>query len=213
MKIDIHHLIWTYLVPIEVKNTQLAEIQNHKGTLFKNFLRGLSTNEKPVFWALNQWEAPIEVRIFLLAKFGVYQSNDNQPIRCDWSTNAMQFKMKLGFQWTANGVLIGSQSNAYWQPIKCQLTTNLKTINTKLKANWPPIECQSTTNFKQINNQSDTYWEPNWCQLKTNLMPIDIQSDANQLPIKSKLRSIRSDMNQSCVNWGQNHSIGTESIS
>ena len=87
--------------------------------------------------------------------------------------------MKIWFQWTANGMLIGSQSNAYWHPIKCQLTTNLKTINTKLKANWQPIECQSTTNLNQINNQSDTNRKPNWCKLKTNRMPIDIQSNAN----------------------------------
>ena len=41
--------LWTNLVPIEFKNTQLEQNQNHKGFPFENFLRKLSTNEKPRF--------------------------------------------------------------------------------------------------------------------------------------------------------------------
>ena len=53
------NLIWTNLVPIEVKNTQLAEIQDRKGTPFEKFSEDLSTNEKPAFRALDQWEGSI----------------------------------------------------------------------------------------------------------------------------------------------------------
>ena len=176
----------------------------------------LSTNEKPRFqsdfccWPNLESTNPMTISqltdIWVQLEYQCNAMRNETWISIDW-------QMKLGFQLTANGMLIGSQSNAYWQPIKCQLTTNLKTINTKLNANWQPIYYQLTTNLKQINNQSDTNWQPIWCQLKTNLMPINIQSDANQLLIKSKLRYIQSDMNQSCVNWGQNHSIGTGSIS
>ena len=74
------NLIWTNLVPIEVKNTQLAEIQDHKGTPFEKFSEDLSTNEKPAFRALDQWEASISARFLFFAKPGVYQSNDNRTI-------------------------------------------------------------------------------------------------------------------------------------
>ena len=69
--------LWTNLVPIEFKNTQLEQNQNHKGFPFKNFLWELLTNEKPAFGALDQWEASISVRILLIAKPGVFQFNTN----------------------------------------------------------------------------------------------------------------------------------------
>ena len=69
--------LWTNLVPIEFKNTQLEQNQNHKGFPFENFLRELSTNEKPAFGALDQWETSISVRFLLIAKPGVFQFNEN----------------------------------------------------------------------------------------------------------------------------------------
>ena len=50
-------------VSFEVKNAPLAQVQGRKGTPFENFLRDLSTNEKPAFWALDQSEASIAARI------------------------------------------------------------------------------------------------------------------------------------------------------
>ena len=59
-------------VSFEVNICQLAQIQDQKGTPFERFLRDLSTNEKPVFWALDQSEASIFARFSVLAKSGVY---------------------------------------------------------------------------------------------------------------------------------------------
>ena len=75
------NLIWTNLVPIEVKNTQLAESQDHKGTPFEKFSDNLSTNEKPAFQALNQWEISISARFLLFPKPRIYQFNHNQVRR------------------------------------------------------------------------------------------------------------------------------------
>ena len=44
---------------IDVKNARLAQFQDFKGNPFENFQRELSTNEKPAFKALDQWEASI----------------------------------------------------------------------------------------------------------------------------------------------------------
>ena len=162
-------------MPIEVKNTQLAEVQDHKGTLFENFLRGLFTNGKPVFWALDQWEAPISFRFLLLAKSGVYQSNDNQPIDRHLGAAGVPMqcnaKWNLDFNWlpreclAPNQMPIDNQSRINWQPIWMQ-------IDNQLNANQQLIWCKSTTNMIRIDNQSDA-------NQKTNLMPINIQSDAN----------------------------------
>ena len=75
-------LTWTNLLSIEVKITQLAQDQYRRGTPFENFLWDLSTNKKQAFWALDQSEASILARFFLLAEYGVPQSNANVPIDC-----------------------------------------------------------------------------------------------------------------------------------
>ena len=49
-------------VSFEVKNARLAQVQGRKGTPFENFLRDLSTNEKPAFRALDQSEASVLAR-------------------------------------------------------------------------------------------------------------------------------------------------------
>ena len=66
---------------MEVKNAWLAQFHYFKGTPFEFFLRVLSTNEKPAFWALDQWEIPISGRFSLFAKPEAYQFNYNQVSR------------------------------------------------------------------------------------------------------------------------------------
>ena len=79
MPID-KQLIWTNPVSFEGKNDQLADVQDFKGTPFENFLSDLSTNEKPEFWALDQWEGSIYARFLVWVLSGVYQYNANAPI-------------------------------------------------------------------------------------------------------------------------------------
>ena len=78
-------LIWTNPVLFEVNKARLAHIQDCKGTPLENFLRDLSTNEKPAFWALDQWEASISAGFSGFAKYGVCQSNANVQIDCQLS--------------------------------------------------------------------------------------------------------------------------------
>ena len=49
-------------VSFEVKNARLVQVQGRKGTPHENFLRDLSTNEKPAFGALDQSEASLSDR-------------------------------------------------------------------------------------------------------------------------------------------------------
>ena len=84
----------------KVDNSRLAQTQDLKGTPFENFLRDLSTNEKPAFWALDQSEAFILARISVLAKSRVYQSNANVPI--DWQPSVTGVHME--YQWTTKGI-------------------------------------------------------------------------------------------------------------
>ena len=79
-------------VSFEVKNAQLAQVQGRKGTPFENFLRDLSTNEKPAFRALDQSEASVSARFSLLDKTEVYQSKGNVPIDCRWNVTELQLK-------------------------------------------------------------------------------------------------------------------------
>ena len=149
---------WTNPASFQAKNTWLAQSQDLKGTPLENFLRDLSTNEKPAFWALDQSGASISARFSVLAKSGVYQSNANVPI--DWQTSVTGVPME--YQWTTNGMSIDWQSNANWHWIRRQLTSNLMLID----------------------SQSDTSWHLIWCKLTSNWIPIDCQSDANWHPIE-----------------------------
>ena len=154
------NLIWTNLVPIEVKNTQLAEIQDRKGTPFEKFSEDLSTNEKPAFRALDQWEASISARFLFFAKPGVYQSNDNQPIERHFNATEVPIQ---GYLLTSNWIPIDIQSDANW-------CTNQLPIGHLLTSNLMPI------------------WQPIWHHLRTNLKTIEIQSNtpqsnANRQPI------------------------------
>ena len=183
MKIDIH-LIWYEPIKFQLRSKTLnwqrfriirvpsLKIFWGASRPMRSQYSELSTNEKPRFQSDFFCCPNLEFTNPMI----ISQLTDIW-VQLEYQCNAM--RNETWHSISANGMLIGSQSNAYWQPIKCQLTTNLKTINTKLKANWQPIECQSTTNLNQINNQSDTNRKPNWCQLKTNRMPIDIQSNAN----------------------------------
>ena len=215
------NLIWTNLVPIEVKNTQLAEIQDHKGTPFEKFSEDLSTNEKPAFRALDQWEASISARFLFFAKPGDYQSNDNQPIERHFNATEVPIQ---GYLLTSNWIPIDIQSDAnwctnqlpighlltsnlmpIWQPIWHQLRTNLKTIeiqsNTpQSNANRQPIWCHLGTNLKTIEiqcntPQSNANRQPIWCQLRTNLKTIEPKSNVNWTPNKMLID------NQSDANW------------
>ena len=67
-------------VLFEVKNSWLVQVQYCKGTPLEYLLRDLKTNEKPSFWALDQWEPFILASISVLAKFEVLKSNANVSI-------------------------------------------------------------------------------------------------------------------------------------
>ena len=113
-------LRWTNPLSFDANKSRLAQVKDRKGTPFENFRRELSTNGKPAFWALDQWEASILARFSVLAKSGVYQSNANVPI--DWQANVSWLSTEC--KWTTKGMSINFQLNANWIPIKCQLTTN-----------------------------------------------------------------------------------------
>ena len=125
------HLIWTNLVPIEVENTQLAEIQDHKGTLFENFLRGLSTNEKPVFWALDQWEAPISVRFFCCPNLEFTNPMIISQLTDIW----VQLENQCNATRNENWISMDCQWNANWLPIKSLLTSNQVSIDNQFEDN------------------------------------------------------------------------------
>ena len=72
-------------VSFEFKNAWLAQVQGCKGNPFENYLRDLSTNERPAFRALDQSEALVSARFLVLVKSGVYQSEANVPIDIQWS--------------------------------------------------------------------------------------------------------------------------------
>ena len=166
------NLIWTNLVPIEVKNTQLAEIQDRKGTPFEKFSEDLSTNEKPAFQALDQWEASISARFLFFDKPGVYQSNDNRTIERHFDATEVPSS-------NANGLSIKpihykSDTNRY--PIWCQLQSNLIPIDCQWYTNWHRIWSQLIPNQMPINNQLTSNVPFNSltieCQSKTNWNPI-----------------------------------------
>ena len=111
--------LWTNLVPIEFKNTQLEQNQNHKGFPFENFLRELSTNEKPAFSALDQWEASISARFWTFSKLWAIQSTANWPFLYG-SSNGVWFY----FQWNVNCLPIECYLTVIWMSINCQLNSN-----------------------------------------------------------------------------------------
>ena len=108
MPID-KQLRWTNPVSFEGKNDQLADVQDFKGTPFENFLSDLSTNEKPAFWALDQWEGSIYARFLVWVLSGVYQYNANAPI---------------DYQLIVNLIPIVIQSNTNRVPIDLQSLIN-----------------------------------------------------------------------------------------
>ena len=122
----------TNSVSIAVKNTRLVLIQVCKGTTLENFLRDLSTNEKPAFRALDQSEASISARFSLLAKSEVYQSKANVPIDCQWNVTELQLECQLN----AKGLPI----DVNWLLMECPSTTNGMPIDCQWIANWWPME-------------------------------------------------------------------------
>ena len=74
-------LIWTNPVLFEVNNARLAHIQDCKGTPLENFLRDLSTNEKPGFRALDQSDATISAKYSASAKFESTQCTATVPLQ------------------------------------------------------------------------------------------------------------------------------------
>ena len=79
--------------PICFDTHQLAEDQDHKGTPFEYFPGVLSTNEKPRFRALDQWEA----RFMARAKFWSIQCTANRIL-----LNGSFSGISLICQWNAN---------------------------------------------------------------------------------------------------------------
>ena len=55
-------LRWTNPLSFDANKSRLAQVKDRKGTPFENFLRDLSTNERPAFQALDQSEASISAR-------------------------------------------------------------------------------------------------------------------------------------------------------
>ena len=88
----------------EVKNAQLGKIQDYKVTPFKIFLRDLSTNEKPAFWALDQSQALISASFLTLTKSG-----DHHPI---WAV-----KVDLGWFSDVCRVI----DNSKWIPLPTEI--------------------------------------------------------------------------------------------
>ena len=89
------NLGWTNPVPAEVNNARLAQVQDCKGTPFEIFLSDLSTNEKPAFWALDQSEAWVSARLYVLVESGVYQSDANVPIDLQSSGTGLPMECPL----------------------------------------------------------------------------------------------------------------------
>ena len=181
-----------------VKNTRLAQIQNCKGNPFEKFLRLLSTNEKPAFWALDQPEAPILAWFSVLPKSRVYQSNANVPIgwqpsvtgvpmEYQWTTNGIPME----YQWTTNGMSIDWQSIANWYPIRCQLTIHRMSIDFQLNANWLPIKLSDPINYQ---------WYVNWLPIESLRK---VRTGASSYNKKASVPSVLSDSIdfQLYVNW------------
>ena len=122
----------TNSVSFAVKNTRLVLIQVCKGTTLENFLRDLSTNEKPAFRPLDQSEASVSARFSLLAKSEVYQSKANVPIDCQWNVTELQLECQLN----AKGLPI----DVNWLLMECPSTTNGMPIDCQWIANWWPME-------------------------------------------------------------------------
>ena len=107
-------------LPIFLNIHPLAEVQDCKGTPFEDFPRVLSTNRKPAFRALDQWEASISARFWTSAKLWTIQCIANQIV----------------LHVRSNGVCFHCQWNANLPPMECQLTTNWMSIDSQWNANW-----------------------------------------------------------------------------
>ena len=95
------------LLPIFLNIHPLAEVEDRKGTPFEDFLRVFSTNRKPAFRALDQWEASISARFWTSAKL--------------WTIQCIANRIFLHFR--SNGVCFHCQWNANIPPIEnCQLS-------------------------------------------------------------------------------------------
>ena len=124
-------------LPIYLNIHPLAEVQDCKGTPFEDFPRVLSTNRKPGFRALDQWEASISARFWSCAK--------------RWTIQCIANRLLLHGR--SNGVSLHCQWNANRPPIKCQLTTNWLLIDIQSDANWDLNRCQLRSNWKPIGIQ------------------------------------------------------------
>ena len=130
------------LLPIFLNIHPLAEVQDSKGTPFEDFPRVFSTNRKPAFRALDQWEASISARFWTSAKL--------------WTIQCIANRIFLNFR--SNGVCFYCQWNANWLPIECQLIPNGISIDFKQNTNWLPILCQFIANWLTIEGQLTFNW-------------------------------------------------------
>ena len=169
-------------MPFEVNNARLEHFQVCKGTPFENFLRELSTNGKPAFWALDQWEASILARFSVLAKSGVYQSNANVPIDCQLNANGLPKECQL----TSNWMPIEYQLNVNWLLIECKFTTNQIPFDFQWNVNWLPLVLGHLIS-QVFDEPIDCQWQFQY-QFATNALyiwdkQIKYQCSANTVPI------------------------------
>ena len=177
-------------LPIRLKIHRLAEVQDRKGTPFEYFRRVLSTNRKPGFWALDQWEASISARFWTFSKLWAIQSTANWTFLYG-SSNGVWFY----FQWNANCLPIECHLTVIWMSINCQLNVNSMSIQCQCNVNAMSMQCQCNVNAMSMQCQCNVNAMSIQCQCNVNAMLIiyqcnDIvmlimcQSNANEMSIK-----------------------------